>query len=69
MESALLKNYGIKKYYQGLTIMTELISETRPIARKNHDCMASDWIQDIDLTGELSFSERRALVMARRESW
>ena len=49
--------------------MTELISETRPIARKNHDCMASDWIQDIDLTGELSFSERRALVMARRESW
>lgn len=51
--------------------MAELISESRPIARIYHHCMASEWILEGDpqLPRLLSFSECRALVVARRDNW
>lgn len=50
--------------------MCMLISESRPKAKKVHDCMAYEWLDnsgDIsDLINLMTFSEKRAIVIARR---
>jgi hypothetical protein len=49
----------------------ENISSSTPVARKEYPCDASDWIlQDMsNLNGELSFSEWRQVVKAKRKRW
>jgi len=48
--------------------MTTLLSERTPRARKDYLCMACLWIDDLHAK-EFNFSERRDLVMARRNGW
>jgi hypothetical protein len=50
--------------------MSELISESRPVSRKDRNCMASEWILNcgFDQLG-LTFAERRQIVIARRNGW
>ena len=44
---------------------------TYPKARKNYECMASDWIQNClsEVIEDCDFSEKRELVKARRNKW
>lgn len=51
--------------------MIELIRQTEPTARKEHRCDACEFLlQDLCSTvGELTFSEKRDVVKARRNSW
>lgn len=49
----------------------ELISSETPKARKEHRCMACDFLRD-DLPNTVSylnFSEKRDVVKARRNNW
>ena len=52
-----------------LTTMAYLISEKIVIARKEHHDDCSEWILNTDLSGELTFAERRAIVLADRAKW
>lgn len=51
--------------------MCMLIAETRPVARKAHDCMAYEYLDNFGFIsspgeiGPLTYSELRALVRAR----
>lgn len=48
--------------------MIRLIKESYPIARKNYDCMAYEWLNDTYCFDEFSimtFSERKSIVKAR----
>ena len=49
----------------------ELIKEVESIARKEYQCNASLFVEPclFDLIGDLSFSEKRAVVQARRDGW
>jgi hypothetical protein len=49
--------------------MTEIIEQTEPIARKDHDCMACEWLVNSDIIDYLTFSEKRAVVRAKRNGW
>jgi len=46
-------------------------STTYPKARKQHNCMASDWIVNYlqDVVEMCDYSEKRELVKARRNKW
>lgn len=46
-----------------------LISKSFPIAKTSHECMACPWLFNnlIDYWCDLTFSEKRALVVARRQ--
>lgn len=50
--------------------MTQLLKQTTPKARKEYDCMASEWVREClpDLSG-LSFTEKRAIVNARAKNY
>jgi len=47
------------------------ISVNYPVARKNYGCGACDWITEQldDLVPYLSFTEKRAVVIARMNGW
>lgn len=51
--------------------MATLLKETRPKARKDHHCMASELINDgSNLRGyRFTFSEWRAIIKARDNGW
>ncbi len=50
--------------------MSELISESRPVSRRDRHCMASEWITNTGLmAGDLTYAERRQVVLARRNGW
>lgn len=51
--------------------MTEIIKQTKPKARKNHYCMASEWLNQCgNLRGlTFTFSEWRAIIKARDNNW
>lgn len=51
--------------------MAQLISEIKPKARKQHDCMASEFITNYgDLRGlTFTFPECRAIIKARENNW
>jgi hypothetical protein len=49
--------------------MAELISQTPRRARKVHIDSCKEWIENSDFTGMLTFSERRAIIEARRRNW
>lgn len=46
-------------------------TNTKPIARKEYDCQASDWIENGDVInqGVLSISEYRQIIKARRNKY
>ena len=52
--------------------MGQLIYETKPDpkARKKYDCMACPWVFSMlsDLWGELTFTEKKAIAIARRQN-
>jgi len=45
------------------------ISTSTPTARKVHDDDCAEWLLNSDLTGDLTFTERRAIVYANRRNW
>lgn len=49
--------------------MAELIKQTTPKARKEYNCMASEWIsnEEHDIFAEMTFSEKKILAKAWRE--
>jgi len=51
--------------------MPYLISNEVLTARKDHRCMASDFVREdlVNLIDCLSFTEKRELVKARRNKW
>lgn len=51
--------------------MTQLISQKEPKARKNYNCMASEFIRNCgNLRGlTFTFSEWRAIISARNNNW
>lgn len=52
--------------------MIETLKQTMLKARKNHDCMACEWINNagVPLRGyTFTFSEWRALINARENNW
>jgi hypothetical protein len=50
--------------------MVTVISESRPTARKEHDCGACEWLLAYGVNGMgYSFSELREVVKAKRNNW
>lgn len=50
--------------------MIEVLSESEPVARKDHYCMASEWLLNSGIfDGEYSFAELREIVKAKRNGW
>lgn len=51
--------------------MTIVLSEKTPKARKDYNCDAADWLinSGIIYEGQLSFSELRAVAIAKRKKW
>ena len=49
--------------------MTEVIFESTPVARKDHDCMASEWFLNSDVFDYLTFSEKKIVVRQKRNGW
>lgn len=49
--------------------MAQLISESIVTARKEHHDDCSEWILNTDLSGDLTFSELRAIVLANKANW
>jgi len=53
-------------------MVVEVISENTPTARKDHNCMASEWLTDsVYSLSELPFTykEKRAMALARKNRW
>lgn len=50
--------------------MITVIHESRPVARNNYHCDACDFLFEVlfDVLGELSFREKRSIVIARRNN-
>ena len=42
---------------------------TEQVANRDYHCQSSDWINESDLLGELSFSELRSIANAKRDKW
>lgn len=51
--------------------MARLLNESNPIARKEHYCMACEWLNQDDWWhyGTLTFTELRQVVIAKRNNW
>lgn len=50
--------------------MITVLSESKPVARKEHNCDACNWILNTGIDGMgFSISEKRAIVKARRNKW
>lgn len=49
--------------------MVEQISENLRIARKDHDCMASEFVRESLNEGIFNFSEYRDIVKAKKNDW
>lgn len=50
--------------------MCQVVSETLRTARKTYEDMASVWLTNSDVQGdELTFTERRSVVRAKRDRW
>lgn len=49
--------------------MSHLIHSHHPIARKEHECMACLWLQDIDSLDGFTFAEKRAIAKAKANNW
>lgn len=50
--------------------MVKTLSESRLVARKDHNCDASDWICQQGLGNvDFSFSEYRAITKAKKQGW
>jgi hypothetical protein len=55
-----------------IRIMIEVLSDTKPKARKEYSCDASEWLQSDDWwrsSGQLTFTELRSIVKARDNNW
>ena len=50
---------------------TQVGETTYPVAKKVHNCMASDWIVNClsDVVEWCDYEEKRQLVKARRNNW
>ena len=46
-----------------------LLSESKPVARKRHNCMACDILSEYlsDIWQDLTFTEKRAIARARKQ--
>jgi len=50
--------------------MCRILSKTEPIARKKYGCDAADWLLNSEIMpSELTFTERKSIVLARRNRW
>ena len=49
--------------------MVETLSSKTRIARKDHKCMASEWIREGDYRSGFTFSEYRAIAKAKANNW
>lgn len=49
--------------------MIEVIFESTPIARKDHDCMACEWVRHSGIFEYLTFAEKKAVVRAKRNMY
>ena len=51
--------------------MTTVLSDRTPKARKDYACEAAHWLTEsgIIYEGQLTFSELRAVVIAKRKKW
>jgi hypothetical protein len=49
--------------------MSTLIHSHHPTARKEHECMACLWLQDIDSLDGFTFAEKRAIAKAKANNW
>lgn len=50
--------------------MITVLSESTPVARKEHRCDACEWILSAGIGGMgFSISEKRAIVKAKRNNW
>jgi len=51
--------------------MLTLVDQKFPIARKDHHCMACDFLQEslIDVVDMFTFSQKRSVVKARKNCW
>lgn len=49
--------------------MIETLSETNPKARKDHYCMACEWLLNEGEWYRFSFAEKRKIVKAKRNQW
>ena len=47
----------------------DFCTTTEQVARRDYHCQASDWIFELDLKGQLSFSELRSIAKAKRDKW
>lgn len=46
-----------------------ILSESTPIAAKDHRCSACDWLSEVLHDYEFTFAERREIVKARKNGW
>lgn len=52
--------------------MCTVLSEKYPVAKKDYHCCACEWLNEIGITDfirQLTFSEKKVLVYARRNNW
>ena len=50
--------------------MDTLLTDKRPVARKEYHCMASDWIRECGWEdGDWSTDEATAIANAKRDGW
>lgn len=49
--------------------MSTLLTEHLRTARKEHECMACLWLEYLDDLYDLTFAEKRAIVLAKQNNW
>ena len=49
--------------------MTIVLRNSSPRARKNYICGASEWITNCDVWDECTFTEKKSIVLAKKDNW
>ena len=49
--------------------MMDNIAQTKPVARKHHDCMASEWVMNSYADCKFTFSELRTIAKAKKNKF
>jgi hypothetical protein len=49
--------------------MTIVLRESTPVAKNDYICSACEWVINCDVFDDCTFSEKKAIVLAKRNNW